>query len=146
MQNVVMLTVIYAVWHLRWILHVSSIYWVSLCSVWLWWMSWRFQVFMLRPCCKGKKLEPGNTYWSGRISTVDLLVLTSSDQLILIHKNSFHKTSFLNEVVNCTDLSPSVRFCHWQAFLAYSNIFWSSGSYPRVEHLEGSPHSKLQQN
>ncbi len=35
---------------------------------WLWWA------------------EAGNPYWRGRISTVDLLVLTSSDQLLLMLK------------------------------------------------------------
>ncbi len=32
---------------------------------------------------------PGKSYWGGRLSTVDLLVLTSLDQLIFIYKISF---------------------------------------------------------
>jgi hypothetical protein len=42
---------------------------------------------------------------------VDLLVLTYSDQLLLILKKyfiSFYKTSYLNEEVKCTDPSPSM--------------------------------------
>jgi len=48
----------------------------------------------------------------GRISTLDLLVLTCLDQLLLIMKIlffSFYKTNYLNEEVNCTYLPPSVR-------------------------------------
>jgi hypothetical protein len=37
---------------------------------------------------------------------VDLLVLTSLDQLLLILKNVFNKTRYLYEEVNCTDPSP----------------------------------------
>ncbi len=47
-------------------------------------------------------------YWRGRVSTLDLLVLTRSDHLILILKIffvAFYKTSFLNEKVNCTEPS-----------------------------------------
>jgi hypothetical protein len=43
-------------------------------------------------------------------STVDLLVLSSLDQLLLILKTFllFSKTSFINEEVKCTELSLSV--------------------------------------
>jgi len=53
---------------------------------------------------------PRNPYWSGRISTVGLHVLTSSDQLLLIPQKYFlfYKTSCLNEEINCTEPSPSV--------------------------------------
>ncbi len=45
-----------------------------------------------------------------RLSTVDLLVLTSSDQLFLLAKNifPFYRTSYLKEEVNCTEPSLSV--------------------------------------
>jgi hypothetical protein len=45
------------------------------------------------------------------LSTVDLLVLTSLDQVhfILPTLCPFYKTSYLNEEVNCTEHSPSVR-------------------------------------
>ncbi len=33
------------------------------------------------------KVQPGKSYWRGRLSTVDLLVLTSLDQLLFIMKN-----------------------------------------------------------
>ncbi len=48
----------------------------------------------------------------GRISTVNLLVLISYDQRLLILKKVvfvFYKSSCLNEEVNCTEPSPSVR-------------------------------------
>jgi hypothetical protein len=54
--------------------------------------------------CRAKKVFrdwAGNPYLRGRISTVDLLVLISFDQLIFI-------SSYLNEEVNCTDPFPSV--------------------------------------
>jgi hypothetical protein len=46
----------------------------------------------------------------GWLSTVDLLVLTSLDQLLLILETlfTFNNTSYLNEEVNCTKPSPSV--------------------------------------
>jgi hypothetical protein len=46
----------------------------------------------------------------GRLSTVDLLVLTSLDQLLLIVDIIYllYKTSYFNEEVNCTEPSPSV--------------------------------------
>jgi hypothetical protein len=43
---------------------------------------------------------------SGRLSTVDLLVLTSLDQLL--YYLPFYKTNNLNEEVNCTEPSSSV--------------------------------------
>ncbi len=48
----------------------------------------------------------------GRLSTVDLLVLTSLYQMLLIMQTLFtffNKTSYLEEEVNCTESSPSVR-------------------------------------
>ncbi len=48
----------------------------------------------------------------GKISTVDLLVLTSLDMLILYLKYylPFFKTSYLNEEVNCTEPSLHLVF------------------------------------
>jgi hypothetical protein len=45
----------------------------------------------------------------GRLSAVDLLVLTSLDQLLLVLLSlfTFYKTSHLNEELNCTEPSPS---------------------------------------
>jgi hypothetical protein len=47
----------------------------------------------------------------GSISTVDLLLLISCGQLLFIVKLYFSlfKTKYLNEEVNCTQPSPSVR-------------------------------------
>ncbi len=72
---------------------------------------------------------------------VDLLVLSSSDQLpSILKKYSLYKTSYPNEEVNCTEPSPSVgvpwyeTFCHFrsgqitlaicskEAFSVWSNI------------------------
>ncbi len=54
-------------------------------------------------------VEPGNPYLSGRISKVDFLVLTSSDQvpfsIEIIYFSSLQK-NYLNEEVNCTGSSP----------------------------------------
>jgi hypothetical protein len=58
------------------------------------------------------KLEQGSLTKRGRLSKVDLLVLASLDQLLLILKILFtwFKTSYHNEEVNCTDSPPSVSF------------------------------------
>jgi hypothetical protein len=67
-----------------------------------------------RPNFKVKKylsLDPGNPYLKERISTIDLLVLTGSDQLLLILKNIIFllcKTSYLNEKENFREPSTSV--------------------------------------
>ncbi len=52
--------------------------------------------------------QPGKPYLRGRLSTVDLLVLTCLDQLLFILKILFNKTSYLYEEVNRTEPSPSV--------------------------------------
>ncbi len=46
-----------------------------------------------------------------RLSTTDLLVLTSLDDLLLILKTlvTFYEMSYVYEEVNCTEPSPSVR-------------------------------------
>jgi hypothetical protein len=43
--------------------------------------------------------QPGNPYCTGRLGTVDLLVLTSSFYAIYFR----HKTSYLNEEFYCTE-------------------------------------------
>ncbi len=80
-------------------------------------------------------IKAGKPYWGGRLSTVDLLVLTSLDQLLLIIKFLFHlcyKTSYLNEEVNCTVPSPSVSF-PWMRYLALPS---------KKEHLPSFKESK----
>ncbi len=76
---------------------------------------------------------PGNPYWRGRISTTDLIVLTSSDQLLLklICFVFFYKTSCLNEEVNCTDPSHSVKHSllhpsNLTAWLAWASVLHST--------------------
>jgi len=65
-------------------------------------------------------LPPSNSYCRGRrISTVDLLALTRSDQPLLrlqIHFYILIKTSYLNEEVNCTEPSPSVRLPYYHNY------------------------------
>ncbi len=56
-------------------------------------------------------INPRNTNWKGRITTVDLLVLTCLYQLLLILPTLFtflQKNKLLNEEVNRTEASPSV--------------------------------------
>jgi hypothetical protein len=52
----------------------------------------------------------GKSYRIGKLSSVDLLVLTSSVQLLSKLKIVFtyFKTSYLNEEVSCTEPSPSI--------------------------------------
>jgi hypothetical protein len=60
----------------------------------------------------GPMLEPGNPYRRRRrVSTVDLPVLTSSEQLVLRLKNHLcsEQGRYLNEEVKRTEPSPSLR-------------------------------------
>jgi len=53
---------------------------------------------------KSSMVTPGNGVLRGRISTIDLLVLNSSDQLLLVLIFfSFYQTSYLIEDVNITE-------------------------------------------
>jgi hypothetical protein len=56
-------------------------------------------------------VRPGNANSRDRMSTVGLLVITSLDQLLLTLTNLFYflRNKILNEEVNCTKPSPSVR-------------------------------------
>ncbi len=84
---------------------------------------------------------PGNSYWRRRICTVDLLVLTSLNQLFVILKISFtffYKTSYLNMEANgtepCSPLNSVPWFgpiCHWKYQLHW---FWNSNKVSKV-HL-----------
>jgi hypothetical protein len=69
----------------------------------------------------------GKAYLRGRISTVDLLVLTSLDEVLFnlkLYFPFFTKTTYLNEEVNCTDPFPSVRLpcsmLHFAALLRHT--------------------------
>jgi len=60
----------------------------------------------------GDTLSPGNPNCSGRVTTVDLLVITTSIQLLSIQKNdifTFFRTLYLHEEVNRTEPSSSAR-------------------------------------
>ncbi len=51
------------------------------------------------------RCRAGSPHWRGRLSTVDLLALTSLDNLLLIMQTlfSFYKICYLNEEVNGTE-------------------------------------------
>ncbi len=84
-------------------------------------------------------VRPGNTNWRGRIGTVDLLVLTCLDQLLLILSIIFtFLMSYHNEEVICTEPSHSVSvpwlgqqnrplsvclWKKWQCMLAHK-VWW----------------------
>jgi hypothetical protein len=55
--------------------------------------------------------HPGKPHWRERISTDDLLVLTSLEKTAFLTETifPFYKTTYLNEEVNRTEPSPSVR-------------------------------------
>jgi hypothetical protein len=54
--------------------------------------------------------KPGNPNWRGRICTVELLVITSWDQLLLVQKLCyFYKTTFPKEEVYWSEPSTSVK-------------------------------------
>ncbi len=55
-----------------------------------------------------KRDGPGKYYWWRGLSTVNILVLPNSDQLIFILKiYIFYKSSYLNEGIKCTKPLPS---------------------------------------
>jgi hypothetical protein len=62
--------------------------------------------------------KAGKSYWRGRLSTVDLLVITSLDEHLYIENMIYflNKTTNLNEEVNCTESSPliSIPYPRWQ--------------------------------
>ncbi len=53
-------------------------------------------------------VRPGKSYWRGRLSTVDLLVLISLDQLLFIIKMLIAFLRYMLEEANSTDPSRSV--------------------------------------
>jgi hypothetical protein len=69
--------------------------------------------------------RPEKSYRRGRrLCTVDLLVLTSLDQLLKLKNiiSLLYKTSYLNEEVNCTEPSPSVGVPRHGYHYALSNV------------------------
>ncbi len=81
----------------------------------------------------------GNPYWRGSISTVDLLSLSSSDQLLFMLKRCFsfsYKTTNLNLEVKCTNPSPSIRIP--RVFYCFHIILWINyNNYPSDEGVCG---------
>ncbi len=68
---------------------------------------------------------PGKSCWRGRLSTIDLLALTSLDHSFFIFKMLFfyfYKTTYLKKEVNGTEPSPLISFpCRCLKIVAYRN-------------------------
>jgi len=76
------------------------------------------------------KLGTGNPHRRGRTSTVDLLVLTRSDRLLLtLIFFHFYKTSYFHEEVNSTEHIPSVRV-PWLGNLVGGIFFRKTVEFP----------------
>ncbi len=71
-------------------------------------------------CCLHEYTTAGNPYWRGKISTIDLLVLTSSNQLLLILKLYF------------SHLQNNLSYCGGQSYWAFP---FSKGSLATVFSL-----------
>ncbi len=89
--------------------------WVSLCWVSLCWMSWRltnnWELFSFVLITHYITDLTRKSDWTGRLSTVHLLVLSSFDQLFIMKiLFTFWLIRHHNEVFNCTDVSSSVNF------------------------------------
>jgi hypothetical protein len=63
----------------------------------------------LTQSCLSRESIQRNPYIQGKVSMVDLLVLTGSEQLLFKLKEYFYKTIYLNEAVKCTEPSTSAR-------------------------------------
>ncbi len=65
---------------------------------------------------------PGNPYWRGRFSTVDLLMPTCLYHTLFIFLTlfTFFRTSYLNEEVSRTDPSPKVKIPWGQCYKTFS--------------------------
>ncbi len=77
--------------------------------------------------------QPRNPHWRDRLSTIDLLALTSLDQLLWYWKHqSFisYKTSYLHEEVNRTESFPSVSV-PW--FSIQSIHLWNIPLWPQID-------------
>ncbi len=88
------------------------------------------------PClvARARLYQPRNPYWRGRLSTIDLLVLISLDQLL------FNRSSYLNEEVNCIKPSPSVSVpCINSQLMCY---IWGPASNLSIE-IKGITRCKL---
>jgi len=83
---------------------------------------------------------PGNPYWRGRISTIDFLVLTSLDQLLLILNwfIIFYKTTYLTEEVNRAEPSTSVSVpcLHYKCVVAWALALASLINYAHSVTLQ----------
>jgi hypothetical protein len=76
-----------------------------------------FETFPRGPLTFHFTAFPKNIRLGGRLSTVDLLVLTILDQILFKLKILFAffcKTSYLKEKVSSTEPSPSVSFPLWK--------------------------------
>jgi hypothetical protein len=87
-------------------------------------------------------MPTGNPYWRGKLSTVDLLVLNSSDQLLFALKLyfSFYKTTILIRRSTVPEPSPSVSipWC-WNNHNGYSQLIQTRYPNKEVSCTEASP-------
>ncbi len=95
-------------------------------------------------CSWGKS---GQGILTGRISTINLLVLTSSNYLLLIvkmHIFLFLQTSYLNKEVNCTEPSSPLVSCPWSGIqLIVNGQGWLGGNFRQRKKLIWVPWLKV---
>jgi hypothetical protein len=87
--------------------------------------------------------KTGNPHSTGRISTVDLLVPTGSGQLLFFIETVFfffYKTAYLNEEVNCTVLSLSVRVSWRNQHYLFVFVFVLSLNLTNKNNRDDSKH------
>jgi len=107
-------------------------------------------------CREIQSINAGKYYWSGRLSTVDLLIQTSLDQLLFILKilfTFFTKQSTLMRRSTVLSLPPQVKFPgkwrHWHYFnyifcINYDQSYLPPSSLmPRRDKLERLPFARI---
>ncbi len=81
--------------------------------------------FLLNMVAQWQNTRPGKSYWGGRLSTDDLLVLTSLDQLVFILKILF---SFFTKQATCMRRSTALS-------LPLQLVFPDSTHNPKIQGL-----------
>ncbi len=90
------------------------------------------------PLARNENVSPRNPCWWGRLSTDDLIVLTSLDKLLWYWKHYllFYSTSYLNEEVVHRN-QRQILLCKILLFL--NLVKYSSKKPTLVKHLSGAP-------
>jgi hypothetical protein len=109
--------------------------------------SLRFLLYYLT--CQDGYLKPGNTIWRGRLSTVDLLVLTSLDELLFIlkilltfvtkHATLMRRSTVLNLPVRVPCSNKQINFGGREPYLQHFIFFviYKRVPYVTVLHYTG---------